>query len=184
MTSFMDGPEYPFVGYEPSINCKHPRCWNLMVLPSKIYPAMRSVESDDSIQGEIYKHRSSWPPDDWRASIGCPACGNILQYVADDVEWDPIEYDEATICYADTVCYSVSGRCAKSSCPVPVLFHIVLDSDQNDPEGALRDRLRDAFYIGKCVAGHPLLPVPQILYRLNRIFDVIPSDSLPSRESD
>jgi hypothetical protein len=135
-----------------------------MILPSKICPTVPNVETGDSIQDGIYKHRSNWPPDGWGACIGCPACGNILPYVAEDVEWNPAHFDEATICYADTTCYSVSGRCATSSCPVPVRFHIVLVEDQDKTEGALLDRLRDAFYIGKCSAGHAVLPIPRPMY--------------------
>jgi hypothetical protein len=164
---------------EPKIHCKYPDCDHFMVLPYRIVPFVLNEENDDAIQDEINKHRSRWPKDNWQAAIGCPKCGNILLYVADDVSWrEEFEWEDADPYDADTVCYSVSCECATKDCRSPVRFHIIAGDDENQDwsEDALRNRLHDAFYVGQCPAGHSLLPIPRDRYRLETVRGPIPKD--------
>ena len=180
-------PETHIQWGEPVIKCKGPdrkwggNCQWWIELPFAGIPkSEHAIDADDSTLDKKYKHLSGWPPDDWRAAIGCPGCGEIRPYEARDVEWAPTDREEPDTYRANTLCYSVSCRCAKESCPFPVRFHIVVDEeDQDVSEAALLDRLRADYYSGaKCSEGHPRLLslVPRDRYQLEIIREAIPKD--------
>ncbi len=168
---------------EPVIGCgsgdgtpERPRYCEAIVLPFQPLPISSGMQMPgDPIPEKTDEYQARWPPDDWRATIGCPSCGIILQYDARAVSWQRACFDESGNYFSDTTCYRIEFECARKDCRVPVRFHTVL-SDRIPTEVALRATLRTDFFHGNCSAGHPLLRIPQELYRVSRVMEAIPKD--------
>jgi hypothetical protein len=93
------------------------------------------------------------------------------------VSWAAAPYEEEGRYHADTTCYRVEFECAKSGCRAHAQFHTVLNERHISTEAALLDKLRVGFFSGPCPIGHDLLPIPREKYRLDRVFDAIPSEA-------
>jgi len=162
---------------QPVIQCKNikadPKCEGYMVLP--FFPLPPEC-GDDPTPEEKDEYLARWPPGTWRATIGCPSCGKILLYDAEDVEWYGAPYEEKGQHHASTTCYRVEHRCATLSCRVPVIFHTVLNV-RISSQAALLEKLDREFFSGKCRNGHNIFRVPRERYRLDRVFDAIPSET-------
>src|ERR1700723_1565681 len=144
-----------------------------MVLPFAVLPeSLWLGDFDDYTQEQKDEYLKRWPPDTWKAAIGCPFCGKVLQYDADDVAWDQTERFAVGRFSSDTKCYRVEFECARQGCRVPAKFHTVLGGGIRN-ETALLDKLSRGFFGGQCSAGHDLLPIPKERYRLARILDAI-----------
>lgn len=158
---------------QPVIRCKNrervrkPTDCAPIVLPWPILP-------------ETGTPRPHWPEDGWKANIACPQCGLLFVYMerhdSPCVLWEQASYRGQGQFHSNAVCVRVEFRCSQTGCETPITFHTTTADRNQGSFGKLREILRSGFFQGRCAKEHALLPVPKEKYRIEEVFDPIPSD--------
>ena len=74
----------------------------------------------------------AWPRDNWRAKIACHECGNVYEYLAQDVHWGGIG-EQIQIRFLDRpTFFAFEIGCEEPNCESRTRIHFYIDSAQTE----------------------------------------------------
>jgi hypothetical protein len=118
-----------------------PHCPCNIVLP---FPKHESKPED----------RDVWPNGRNWLYIACPECRYVYGHAQCQNEVLP---RNQPIPHADKIVLRISYRCTRTTCGVPVQFHILEDATVTETtERELRDLLTSGYWTGVCPCGHSI----------------------------
>jgi hypothetical protein len=144
----------------PEIRCS--KCFASLPLPLGILPKT----TFDEVFYTEYESQISFPPDGWSATFGCPRCGRVKRYGADDVFEVMGARGNAADYHDSASLFSAQFPCAQLHCKAAATVYVHIES--GGPTEYLK-RLRGGFFQGKLPCGHDIAAVPEKYYRIERI---------------
>jgi hypothetical protein len=129
------------------------------------YGPLPRITLAQSLDSE-FEDQTVWPPDEWRATVGCHACGRVDSYSADDVETHGSLLGAASQYHDSATLFVAKFPCGKLHCKAPATVYA--NTETGGAAEFLR-RLRSGFYQGRLPCGHDLTTVPDKFYSIERI---------------
>jgi hypothetical protein len=125
--------------------CKNPECKNGDEKTPIRLPA-------PTLPGKA-QHPTNWP-EDWQATLACPACDHVFSYSREDVRLEiSRKAGPADFSWTTGVAFSIGFLCGISGCGTHVTFHAWLPEGTNSRD--VLAKLGNGGYMGACSNGHP-----------------------------
>ena len=120
----------------------------------------------DQLLGREVEDQIAWPPDEWKATFACPACGRVDSYGAADIRELTGRYGDAAGYHDEATMFVARFPCANRRCKLPATVYANIETGG---ASEYRRMLRSGFFQGKLACGHDLGSVPESFYTIERV---------------
>lgn len=144
----------------PVVGCA--KCYESIALPYGELPRIALAQLfDTQTEDQI-----ELPPDGWKATFGCRACGHVSSYTDEDVISDAHRHGDAAGYHDAARLFAASFPCGNMHCKAPARVYANIESGDASEYPRL---LRSGFFWGILPCGHDLATVPEKFYGIERV---------------